>query len=58
MQAIRPHPLQAALDAVLANADFAANPPWTPEGIAFRADALDASGQCPAGRVPVFCSLP
>ena len=32
----------------------AANPLWMPEGTAFRVDALDASSQCPAGRVPVI----
>ena len=33
---------------------LAANPLWMPEGTAFRVDALDASSQCPAGRVPVI----
>ncbi len=31
-----------------------ASPLWMSEGIAFRVDALDASSQCPADRVPVI----
>lgn len=33
---------------------LAASPLWMPEGTAFRVDALDASSQCPPGRVPVI----